>query len=174
MAKFTAKRKNLREGALFLLASGAVTLLKYLMLQFLPALFSRLPLVDFGWPGVRMTLLGESFLWNIVGYDVGHGGLPYFCAYMVAMVSGEAVNFVLQRNFVFRSRGRLLPQILWYTLAFVLITCAVNSVNCIWVAVAGKFVPDFIYNLGTIALNGIISMVVFFAVNRRIFPAKSD
>ena len=162
-------RRWLREGGLFLVASGVVTLLKYLILQFLPSLFADLPLVDFGWPGIRMTLLGESFLWNIIGYDVAHGGLPYFCAYMCAMIIGEVINFVLQRNIVFKSRGKLLPQMLWYALAFCAITCVVNSVNCIWVAVAGKLVPDFIYNIGTIAFNGIISMVIFFAVNKRIF-----
>ena len=34
-------------------------------------------------------------------------------------------------------------------LAFCLITCFVNSINCVWVAVAGLLVPDFIYNIGT-------------------------
>ena len=163
------KGQRLREGGLFLLVSGLVTIFKYLILQFLPSLFSFLPMVDFGWPGLRVALAGESFLWNIIGYDVDHGGLPYFCAYMCAMVTGEVVNFIMQRKFVFRSRGRLVYQVLWYTLAFCLITCAVNSVNCVWVAVAGKYVSSFIYNIGTIALNGVISMVVFFMVNRRIF-----
>ncbi|MGN0651857.1 MAG: hypothetical protein ACI4KN_02545 [Gemmiger sp.] len=38
----------------------------------------------------------------------------------------------------------LAKQIGWYILAFCLITCIVNSINCIWVAVAGLLVPDFI------------------------------
>ena len=46
----------------------------------------------------------------------------------------------------------------------------VNSINCIWVAVAGLLVPDFIYNIGTTVLNGVISMVIFFFVNKIIFP----
>ena len=40
----------------------------------------------------------------------------------------------------------------------------------IWVAVAGLLVPDFIYNIGTTVLNGGISMVIFFFVNKIIFP----
>ena len=36
-------------------------------------------------------------------------------------------------------------------------------------AVAGLFVPAFIYNIGTVVLNGGISMVIFF-VNKIIFP----
>ena len=39
-----------------------------------------------------------------------------------------------------------------------------------WVAVAGLLVPDFIYNIGTTVLNGGISMVIFFFVNKIIFP----
>ena len=37
-------------------------------------------------------------------------------------------------------------------------------------AVAGLLVPDFIYNIGTVVLNGGISMVIFFFVNKIIFP----
>lgn len=151
-------------------ALNLVTVFKYLLLQFLPAAFSSLPVVDFGWPGIPVTLFGETFQWNILGYDSAHGGLPYFCAYMVAMVVGECINFPIQRNFVFRSKGNLVKQIAWYVVAFCLITCIVNSINCVWVAVAGLLVPDFIYNIGTTVLNGGISMVIFFFVNKIIFP----
>ena len=99
-----------------------------------------------------------------------HGGLPYFCAYMVAMVIGECINFPLQRNLVFRSKGNLAYQILWYVIAFCIITCIVNSINCIWMAVAGLVGPAFIYNIGTVVLNGGISMVIFFFGNKIIFP----
>mgnify|MGYP007130275984 CR=1 FL=1 len=37
-------------------------------------------------------------------------------------------------------------------------------------AVAGLLVPDFIYNIGTTVLNGGISMIIFFFVNKIIFP----
>ena len=58
---------------------------------------------------------------------------------------------------MFRSKGNLAKQIAWYVVAFCLITCIVNSINCVWVAVAGLLVPDFIYNIGTTVLNGPIS-----------------
>ena len=38
------------------------------------------------------------------------------------------------------------------------------------VAVAGMFVPDFVYNIGTTVLNGGVSMLIFFFVNKIIFP----
>ena len=70
----------------------------------------------------------------------------------------------------FRSKGNILYQGLWYLLAFIVVTCIVNSINCVWVAVAGMFVPNWLYNIGTTVLNGGISMVVFFFVNKIIFP----
>lgn len=158
------------EGGLFVIVSNLITVLKYLLLQFLPYAFMGLGHVDFGWPGIPVTLFGETFKWNIFGYDTAHGGLGYFCAYMIAMVAGEVINFPIQRNLVFRSKGRLWYQILWYLLAFIVINCIVNSINCVWVAVAGKFVPDFIYNIGTTVLNGGVSMLIFFFVNKIIFP----
>ena len=71
---------------------------------------------------------------------------------------------------VFRSKGNLGKQIAWYVVAFVIINCIVNSINCVWVAVAGLFVPDWLYNIGTTVLQGGISMVVFFFVNKIFFP----
>lgn len=170
--------KWVREGGLFVIVCNLVTVLKYFILQFLPYAFRDLAGVEFGWPGIPVTLFGQTFDWNIFGYAVKHeageavvgGGLGYFCAYMIAMTIGEAINFPIQKNFVFRSKGNLGRQIVWYVAAFILINCIVNSINCVWVAVAGLFVPDWLYNIGTTVLQGGISMVVFFFVNKIIFP----
>ena len=113
-AKHPAAAKWVREGGLFVVVSNLITVFKYLLLQFLPKAFASLPVVDFGWPGIPVTLFGETFQWNILGYDAAHGGLPYFCAYMIAMVIGECINFPIQRNFVFRSKGNLAKQIGWW------------------------------------------------------------
>ena len=43
-----------------------------------------------------------------------------------------------------------------------------------WVPVAGLFVPDLIYNIGTTVLNGGVSMVIFFFVNKIIRPGKRE
>ena len=168
--KHASLSKWIREGGLFVIISNLITVFKYLILQFLPKLFTSLPLVDFGFPGVDLTLFGKTFKWYIIGYGADQGGLPYFCAYMVAMVIGEVINFFLQRNITFRSKGNILYQGLWYLLAFCVVTCVVNSINCIWVAVASMLVPDFVYNIGTTVLNGGVSMVIFFFVNKIIFP----
>lgn len=159
----------IREGGLFVIVSNLITVLKYLLLTFLPGAFAFLGSRDFGFPGVEITLLGKTFPWYIIGYGAQEGGVAYFTAYMIAMVLGEIINFFIQRSWVFRSKGNVLYQGLWYLLAFCVVTCVVNSINCIWVAVAGMLVPSWLYNIGTTVLNGGVSMVVFFAVNKIVF-----
>ena len=172
--KHPAAAKWVREGGLFVIVSNLITVFKYVILTFLPNAFRSLPETDFGWPAapVHWEIAGKTFdfQWNILGYDAASGGMRYFFAYMVAMFLGECVNFPLQRNLVFRSKGNVWYQILWYFIAFVVITCIVNSINCIWVAVGGAFVPAAVYNIVTVVLNGGISMVIFFFVNKIIFP----
>ena len=81
--------KWVREGGLFVIVSNVITVLKYFMLQFLPYAFAGMGDRSFGWPGIPVTLFGETFQWNILGYDQAHGGLAYFMAYMTAMILGE-------------------------------------------------------------------------------------
>ena len=76
--KHPGASKWIREGGLFVIVSNLITVLKYFMLLFLPLAFAGLPKVDFGFPGIDITLFGETFKWNIIGYDAAHGGLPYF------------------------------------------------------------------------------------------------
>lgn len=158
-----------REGGLFFIVSNLITLFKYLLLTFLPLSFAFMGSRDFGFPGVDITLFGIEFKWYIIGYGAEQGGVAYFTAYMIAMVIGEVINFFIQRKWVFKSSGNIIRQGAWYLLAFCVVTCIVNSINCIWVAVAGYFVPGWLYNIGTTILNGGVSMVVFFIVNKMVF-----
>ncbi len=152
------------------LVSNPITVFKYFLLTFLTAAFAFLGYRDFGFPGIDLTLFGITFKWYIVGYGADQGGIAYFTAYMFAMVIGEVINFFVQRGWVFRSKGNMAWQGMWYVIAFCVVTCVVNSINCIWVAVAGQFVSGWLYNIGTTVLNGGVSMVVFFFVNKIIFP----
>lgn len=163
-----------REGGLYVIVCNAVTVFKYLLLTFLPAAFSFLGSRDFGFPGTELTLFGISFKWYIIGYGAEQGGVAYFTAYMIAMLVGEVINFFIQRGWVFRSKGNVLRQGAWYLLAFCLVTCVVNSVNCVWAAVAGHFVAPWLYNIGTTVLNGGVSMAVFFVVNKIVFSSAEE
>ena len=161
-----------REGGLFIIVSNAITVFKYVLLTFLPGAFAFLGSRDFGFPGIDLTLFGIKFKWYIIGYGAEQGGAAYFTAYMIAMLIGEMINFFVQRSWVFRSKGNILRQGMWYLLGFCVVTCIVNSINCAWAAVAGHFVAPWLYNIGTTVLNGGVSMVVFFIVNKIVFNNK--
>lgn len=92
----------------------------------------------------------------------------------MAQVSASCVNDKVFR--VFRSHCNILYQGMWYLLAFIVVTFVVNSINCVWVTVAGHFVPSWLYSIGTTVLSGGVSMAVFFVVNKIVFsdarPAK--
>ena len=167
--KYPKASQWVREGGLFVIVSNVITIFKYLLLTFLPLAFAFMGSQDFGFPGIDITLFGIEFKWYIIGYGADQGGAAYFTAYMIAMVIGEVVNFFIQRKYVFRSNGNIYVQGAWYLLAFCVVTCVVNSINCIWAAVAGHFVDPWLYNIGTTVLNGGVSMVVFFVVNKIVF-----
>lgn len=171
--------KWLREGGLFLLFSNLVTVLQYILIQFLPYAFVSQAGVEWSWPAIPVRLFGVDFIWNAIGYAVKYdaagqvvvgGGLGYLLAYLIATFLAQCINFPLQRNITFRSKGNVWYQMLWYLLAWLVITILVNSINCVWVAVAGSFMADWLYNIGTTVLTGGISMVIFFFVFKLIFP----
>lgn len=165
--------KWIREGGLFFLFSNLVTVWQYLLIQFLPGVFSAFQDVEWMWPGVRMGLFGAEFTFNVLGYSVTDGGLAYFIAYLIATFTAQCINFPLQRNITFRSHGKVLPQIAGYFLGWIGVTLVVNSINSIWVGAAGALgVPSFVYNILTTVLTGGVSMVIFFGVNKMIFPEE--
>lgn len=112
-------------------------------------------------------------MWDtvVLGYSVADGGLAYFIGYLIATFTAQCINFPLQRNITFRSHGAIPPQIVGYFFGWIGVTLVVNSINSIWVGIAGTLgVPDFIYNIITTVLTGGVSMVIFFVVNKIIFP----
>ena len=143
----------IREGGLFLIFSYVITFLKYLMLLFLPKLFSAYAGNGFGWPGIEGSLFG----------------MAYMFANLVSSLLGECVNFPLQRNFTFRSKGPLKLQIPLYFTGWFVIFLVVNAINSVWVGVAKVLLPAAVYNIGTTVLTGGVAMVVFFVVNKIIF-----
>ncbi len=172
--------KWVREGGLFVLFSNLVTVVQYIIYAFMPKLLGiELAGVEFSWPAIPAKLFGIEFTWNVIGYDVLYdaagnvvigGGLGYLISVLFGSFMAQVINFPLQRNITFRSKGNPFYQALWYFIAWVVITFIVNSVNCAWVAVASVLLPNWLYTIGTTVLMGGISMVIFFFVFKIIFP----
>lgn len=172
--------KWVREGGLFVLFSNLVTVVQYIIYAFLPNLLGlELAGTEWSWPAIPVSLFGINFTWNALGYDVLYdaagnvvigGGLGYLIAMLVGSFLAQVINFPLQRNITFRSTGNPWYQAMWYFFAWVVITFIVNSINCVWVAVASVLLPSWLYTIGTTVMMGGISMVIFFFVFKIIFP----
>lgn len=160
----------IREGGLFIIFSYVVTFAKYLMLQFLPSLFSAYANVGWTWPGIPVELFGVSFDLAVVGNSVAAGGLAFTLANYTAILLGECINFPLQRNVTFKSHGPLPPQILLHLVGTIAVMLVMNLFTCIWNPLASHFgVPDFLFNIVTTVVTGGVSMIIIFAVDKTVF-----
>lgn len=164
----------------FWVFSMGVTILQYLMFTFLPYMFGmKLAAREFMWPQIPMEIAGISYKWNVLGYEVlrdqaGNvmigGGFGYFLSYELGTFIAQCINFPLQRNITFKSRGKISWQILWYVIAWFLISIICNGVNGLWMPVAQAYVSPAVYNVLVTFVTGGVSMVIYFFVYKIIFP----
>lgn len=164
----------------FLVFSMGVTIFQYLVFTFLPGMLGKgLAGTEFMWPRKEMSLFGVNFTWSLLGYNVLYdeagavmigGGLGYFISYETGSFLAQCINFPLQRNITFKSKGNPVYQAMWYFIAWVAISLICNGVNNLWMPVAAVYVPPAIYNLLVTFITGGVSMVIFFFVFKIIFP----
>ncbi|WP_062463818.1 hypothetical protein [Demequina soli] len=154
--------------------SFVVAALQYLLLTFLPVLLFEAT----GWGAVPAQFLHVSlgpidtyvFDYPVTGDALG--GLSYFVAFVVMLVISQGVNFPLQRNVVFRSRGNVWFQLAWYAFALVLITIACSFLMSLYVPLLQEWVDPAVYNLAVTMINGGVQLVIYFPVFKIIFPAE--
>lgn len=164
----------------FWVFSMGVTVFQYLVFTFLPYLLGKgLAAAEFMWPQIPMHMFGVDYKWNILGYDIARngageviigGGLGYFISYEVGTFLAQCINFPLQRNITFKSKGKLSWQIMWYFIAWLLISLFCNAINGLWMPVAQVYVKPAVYNLLCTFITGGVSMVIYFFVFKIIFP----
>lgn len=164
----------------FYVFSMSVTIFQYLMFTFLPYLFGlRLAGTEFMWPQIPIQIGEFRYKWNILGYDIVRnsageviigGGLGYFISYEIGSFLAQCINFPLQRNITFRSKGPVLYQAMWYLIAWVLISLFCNAINGFWLPIAQAYFQPAVYNLLVTFITGGVSMVIYFFVFKIIFP----
>ena len=164
----------------FWVFSMGVTVLQYLMFTFFPYMFGiEYAGQEFMWPQIPMHVFGIDYKWNILGYEVARnaageviigGGLGYFISYELGTFLAQCVNFPLQRNITFKSHGNIAWQIVWYFIAWILISLVCNGINGLWMPIAQHFFAPAVYNLLVTFITGGVSMVIYFFVFKIIFP----
>lgn len=136
------------------------------------------------WPQVKMELFGVPFTWSLLGYEVLTdpatgavligGGLGYFISYEVGSFLAQCINFPLQRNITFKSKGNPVWQALWYFIAWVVISLICNGFNNLWMPIAAAYVSPAVYNILVTFITGGVSMMIFFFVFKIIFPESES
>ena len=179
--------KWIREGGLFLVFSYVVTFIKLLLLMFLPALYhSFVGDTEWLWPGIPVTMFGVNFklafLGNALEAAPGGGyliesGLAFTLANLTAIVFGEIINFPLQRNVTFKSKGPVVPQAICHGLATIVVFLVMNLFTCIWnpvttALITNEALRNTVSSIVTTVVTGGVSMVIIFAVDKTIFSEK--
>lgn len=166
----------------FVVFSMGVTIFQYLVFTFMPAILGKgLAGTEFMWPQVSMEIFGVKFNWSLMGYNVLRdsagavvigGGLGYFISYELGSFLAQCINFPLQRNITFKSKGNPVVQAAWYFIAWIVISFVCNGFNNLWMPIAAVYVPLAVYNLLVTFVTGGVSMIIFFFVFKIIFPNK--
>ena len=164
----------------FFVFSMGVTMFQYLVFTFMPYMLGMdLAGTEFMWPKRNMDILGVKFTWSLLGYDVLRdasgtvmigGGLGYFISYETGSFLAQCINFPLQRNITFKSKGNPVYQAVWYFISWIIISLICNGLNNLWMPVVAVYVSPVIYNILVTFITGGISMIIFFFVFKIIFP----
>lgn len=183
----------------FIVFSEGVTIWQYLVMTFLPYVFSGTWETAFVWPQLTLWTWGDgtAMIFGIfnepIKYVIGSskdiltatsmdavkaaggtvvaGGLGNFIAFEIAVFTAQCINFPLQRNITFRSHGNVAVQITAYFIGWLAISVLTNAV---WGFINPILIhwqwADAIANLLKTFITGGLSMVVFFFIFMWIFP----
>ncbi len=154
--------------------SFLVAALQYLLLTFLPVLLFAI--TDWGSVSAQLIHVNvgpiDTYVFNYPVTGDALGGLSYFVSFVLMLVISQGVNFPLQRNIVFQSKGDVRFQLAWYALALVLITIACSFLMSLYVPILQEWVNPAIYNLVVTVVNGAVQLVIYFPVFKVIFPSE--
>ncbi len=156
----------------FYLFSLLVTLLQYLLLTFLPEIIYK----STNWSDIPAQLIHIDF-WIVDTYVFDFpvtgdatGGMGYFIAFALTLFIAQCVNFPMQRNITFKSKGNVFYQILWYIAAWIIITMVCSILTSIYVPFLKMRFSPAIYNIVITVVNGGVQMVIYFPILKIIFP----
>ncbi len=173
----------------FIVFSEGVTIWQYLVMLFLPNAFGiELARQSFVWPEIPLWTWddGTKMIFGIFNEPMKNaagqityvaseaaigGGLGNFIAFEIAVFTAQVINFPLQRNITFRSKGNVYWQAMWYFVGWVLISIFVNAVWGFVNPILAHFeIAKALTDLLKTFITGGLSMVIFFFIFKIIFP----
>lgn len=169
---FSKKHKLIAQFILFYAFSMLVTVLQYLMLTFLPGIFyattnwAEIP-AQFGHLQLGSV---STYIFDYPVNGTATGGVGYLVSVVITLFVAQCVNFPMQRNITFKSKGNVWYQAMWYVIAFVIITVVCSFLMGLYVPFLEQIAPPAIYNILVTVVNGGVQMVIYFPIYKLIFP----
>ena len=161
---FEAKNPKLsqwvREGGLFLIISNAITIFRGLATTGLTDLLkvAGVSTEPCFWPTESFYIIGDL-----------KDGLAGTIGLWVPSFIFEVINFFMQRKFTFRSNGNLWFQCPIYFVAWMIVMFILTPILGLLKTLLLGLIPGFIITVVASFLQGSISVVVMFFVNKIIF-----
>lgn len=165
--------KLLEQFVKFYLISLLVTVMQYVLLTFMPMLFARWT----SWETIDCYLIPVFNTGKyIFQFPAEAGGMAYFAGYGVTLLAAQCVNFPMQRNITFQSKGNLVYQIFWYIIAFALIFMVCSGLQTFYQPLLQRYIGiPALYNILITIINGGVQMVIYFPIYKIVFPeGKAD
>ena len=172
LENLSQKNKLIAQFIKFYAFSLFVTLMQYLLLTFLPEVLYALT----DWCEIPCRLIPiklgpvDTYIFNYPVTGDATGGMGYFTAFAITLFIAQCINFPMQRNITFKSKGNIYYQILWYVTAFVLITIVCSFLMGLYVPLCRQYLSPSVYNIIITVLNGGVQMIIYFPVYKIIFP----
>lgn len=181
---FAEDHKNIMEFLKFFIISNGVTVLQMILMPVFKGIFVHTGLMDINF---QLWLVGreaDGSTYYIFNYAAGAldagggGGLAYFLAVQITMAIAQVINFFLQRNVTFKSKGNVYKAAMWYVIAYIIITLSAAALQGwykepiytlfihTWnMGKKGETIADLI----TMIINCIISFWVYYPILKIIF-----
>lgn len=169
----------------FMVFSNGVTIFQILVLIFLPQLLGlELAAQEFMIPKLPITVGEFTYNWSFLGNEVLRnqetgavligGGLGYFIAFKIATFLAQCINFPLQRNITYKSKGNPWVQAMWYFIGWVLINLFCDAINNLWIPIAAYYFEPlgllWLKDILAMVAQGGVAMAIFFFIFMVIFP----
>ena len=132
---FAEDHKNIMEFLKFFIISNGVTVLQMILMPVFKGIFVHTGLMDINfqlWPVGREADGSTYYIFNYAAGALdagGGGGLAYFLAVQITMAIAQVINFFLQRNVTFKSKGNVYKAAMWYVIAYIIITLSAAALQ---------------------------------------------
>ncbi len=183
---FAAKHPTVAQFLVFFVVSNGVTVLQMVLMPLIKAIFGMTNLVNTNFQIWQCGSVGGApyYVFDYAAGAIaegGGGGLAYFLAVEITMAIAQIINFFLQRNVTFKSKGSVAKAAFWYVLAYIIISIGAAALQGIYkdpiynffrnvMGTAGVTVADIV----TMLINCAISFWVFFPIFKVIFKQEEE